>query len=408
LSQMIQYLLQVAPTLDDLRSHLYRVVETLNKRAEYTLVANAIIDHLKDLYHAAPQTQPMGSAGMAVLQVAGQLSQDSDSIRVKKLVFCACRNHWQNDPEVLESVPTSTLVQELYAIAPTVTHLKMVLDGIVKTLNRQAVYMVIAQRILQAFEPLYQQDADSTQVVIPEETTGILGDQGESTGIVIPDDPPHSPPVRATQSLPLPPPYRPVAPRLRPPSQPISPPSNASSRNGTGGHAKPAIDLSNLALELFDVRLEVMKFTSPLRAKILIFSSMYQSLDWKAGDYTVLRTCDLGSLLRELLQGCPTIAELEAQLTQTAQQLQDTQLYLQAASAITRAARSLYNRYPQGLSALKQIPTNQADITRVNESEADSTGLLQVSPSLDPTVYPQQPTIPELEPEGITLDDFGG
>ncbi|MCZ0904505.1 hypothetical protein ON021_31870, partial [Microcoleus sp. HI-ES] len=73
--------------------------------------------------------------------------------------------------------------------------------------------------------------------------------------------------------------------------------------------------------KLFDVRQKILQQTNPLRAKILIFSTLYHEFTFSDRDWLLLKTQELDTLLRQLFNVCGSLAELESQLYRTASNL---------------------------------------------------------------------------------------
>lgn len=279
---LLQTIQQIAPTFDRLQAHLAMLVKTLNKPAEYTLVANVIANCCRLLY-TAPPVSP--EKRQRYDQIAAQLQADPDAMRIKKLLVCACHNVWENDRTRLDRVSFGELVEELHSLATTIEQLQAVLDSIVKTLNRQGHYRIVAQSIAQMFAPLYRDDLEATAVL---------------------PDPPIAPPadsprpiVKSASSLPLP---------------------------------------ARVDALLFDLRLEILKYANPLRVKLLLFSALHEPID--LSQISLLKTDDLDHLLRSIVRIHPTPAALELHLNDTAQQLKGD--YGQTARAIARSLQGLY------------------------------------------------------------------
>ncbi len=329
LSCLVQELCQPHASLEHIKTRLYHLVKTLSKPAEYTLIANALIYHLEPLYLensenlADPATQVVhGWPDYAT--VAHQLEQDVDVLRVRKLIYAACRQTWENDPAVLSQTPLAELVQELYRLTSTPQTLDAILNGIVCTLNRQVEYRQIAQRIAIACSSLYPSHAESTQ------------------SLLSPAAPTPSPPAASvpTGSLPLP------SPTHSPVSAAISPPAPSN---------------------LFDLRLEIMKYANPLRAKVLLFSVLHGSMEYTSPMWDMLKAEGLDELLSQLFHQYPIFAELQTKLPSTAQRLPERDTYSHVSDVILRAIKPCY---PNGRAiAVQPIPTLEAEFTQADRRE---------------------------------------
>lgn len=89
------------------------------------------------------------------LNAALQLEENSNLLRIKKLLLYACRNVWENDSAKINAADTRALLQELLRLAPTRDRLQPVLDSVVRTLSKPAEYSLIASIIADEINPVY-------------------------------------------------------------------------------------------------------------------------------------------------------------------------------------------------------------------------------------------------------------
>jgi hypothetical protein len=92
-------------------------------------------------------------------------------------------------------------------------------------------------------------------------------------------------------------------------------------------------------LNFFELRLEIMQYTNPLRAKVLLFSVLYQSWDKSNQDWAMLRSYTLDDLLKELIQSTKNITDIETKLFSAARVLADFEANMQTASTIVEAIK---------------------------------------------------------------------
>jgi len=92
----------------------------------------------------------------------------------------------------------------------------------------------------------------------------------------------------------------------------------------------------------FAVRLAVMKYCNPLRAKILLLCIMEEQTTFSQGSWLKLRSRNLDELLVEVFQKFSSLEQLEYQLFKTAEGLQEPDENAQAAEAIVKAMRPFY------------------------------------------------------------------
>ncbi|MBD2524659.1 hypothetical protein [Nostoc sp. FACHB-133] len=231
--------------------------------------------------------------------VTKHLEQHENSKRIKKLIYSACKNIWENDEETLDRFKLQELIQELFRLNPTTNNLNYSLSEVVKTLNKQAEYAIIANVIFHQMQKLY---------IAPEEATGILLNQlrpEESTGILL------------------------NQPRKE---EPISLNSIDKSPNSQ----------IKYQYNQFDLRQNIMKYTNPLRAKIVLFSALDKKFTFNEEDWLKLKTQKLDDLLLRLFNICPTLRELESKLNSAVISLGKPDENIQAASAIIQSMRALY------------------------------------------------------------------
>jgi hypothetical protein len=361
LRELVRELIAIAPTLDQLKQRLDLVVKTINKPAEYTLIANAVVNHLKKLYTDAPQLFESNLDHAACLEVVQSFKQDQDYLRIKKVLYCACRHTWENNLSKLTQVNIFNLVQELFQLAPQQADLDAILQRIVSTLNRQDEYQAIAEKISQAFHHLYQTPHDEAQ-----EQTHIINHAVDRLGasypaVAAPNQPTSAlKPTHSTNNTALTPPPQP---NNQPSSHPI--PQYNDLRSFTPFAAPvtsvdPVLDAEGLPdsgppanvvrrsldpSKLFDLRIEIMKFTNPLRAKILMLTTLHPSTPVHVQVHQMYQTLNryqLDELLQELFQSYKALPELAVDLKQAAQQLPETDQYLQSAETVVRALRPIY------------------------------------------------------------------
>ncbi len=327
LAPLVQEMLRLAPTWQELETELNRIVKTLNKAAEYALVANSILQYIKPLY-LEPETQLIRSPHFTFhhhyLEISGRLDCDQQYLRVKKLLVAACGYPWENDPYRLNAIATTDLVQTLHQLAPDLERLSVLLSGIVQTLNRQVEYQAIAATIIQAFSSLY----DSTEVA-------------------------PAPPELETS-------IRPVK-----PVKPVKPVEAVEERLpvlNSPATAPPPLSAS----ELFDLRFELMKYTNPWRTKRLAVAVIHADIN--EPDQTIntaLKLYELDDLLQELFTTYPHYEQLIEQLKLAAAPMKQRDEYTQTISAIARAFKPYYFSSRQSTHLINERPIEVEKVTEI-------------------------------------------
>lgn len=344
LAYLIGALTHRYPTLLALKSHLDRIVGGLNRRASYEAVVTAILNQLEPLYRYTIEATRLKAhvphqeitalraaqdctglmtddAQWRYPAIATVLEQTPDALRLRKLLYCICHNAWENDAIILQSYPLANLVQQVHEIAPTRRDLKYQLGRIVKRLNRRVDYTRLANLIIEQFHSLYEVEQYATQLSAPSGGDAI--DTGSTTVTCIEPPVPRSDMTALQTSL------------ATPPLVEAAPPLEMT---------QAARDRSNL----FELRQEIMRYTNPLRAKILLYSCLHGPFSFHDQEWSALRGKTLDHLLQEAFDYCPTLVDLESKLTILSHCLDNSEDNMQVAGAITQAMKAYYPETPPG------------------------------------------------------------
>jgi adenylate cyclase len=370
---LVQDLRAKYPTRQILEAHLTAVVNTLSKVTEYTLVANAALSYLEPLY-PANESLAIAASSQDYHQVAAQLEQDANASRIKKLLFAACTQTWENDPQVLSQHPLVELVQRLHRLTATPQTLDAILTSIVRTLNRQTEYTRVAQTIIYAFAPLYGDLLEVTQANLSAPTLSPT-DETRIHGSV-------TPPYNAVRSIAM------------------EPPAAVSPAPPVGGYPSTSAAQTPLKLDdatvWVDLRLTLMKFSNPLRAKLLLYAVLYDPLPPGLQAWTHLKGYDLDTLLKQLWQRYDSLGALSTDLGKAADLLSDLEsvgdrpasqhanLYQPVASALLRAFQPFYS---------SAVGTAAGSVTAQNLDEKGDRPACPAPPSDDPTGIIRNPEL---------------
>ncbi|MGF1495979.1 MAG: hypothetical protein ACFB8W_04025 [Elainellaceae cyanobacterium] len=369
LHDLLEALLHRAPTLERLQAHLYQLTECLSKPAEYTLIANLIVERLRPLYEDGIESvTPVSHHSPVCEAIAHNLTQHPQSLRIKKLLVLVCRSVWERDAQRLDSIPWESLVRELHQRAQTPDQLQAALNSAVRTLNKRTEYGAIACTILQVCEPLYLD-------TVPAEVDICPNGAAPTVEAEVPAD------AESTDGVPSLPPASPSS-----PSQLV---------------VKPLEDL-----DWFELRLEIMKYTNPLLAKQLLLAVLYPSTakeqrnqspaNWLVTGWRTLQEHDLGELLRRLLLPGHSLAELEAVLETAVRQLNAPSHYSQVAATLLWIIRPIMvpaRSHPSGNRADRR-PEERAEHHLQTCQIAASTTLLERSATTP------QPDLPQVDSAG--------
>ncbi|MBW4514163.1 MAG: hypothetical protein KME11_02930 [Timaviella obliquedivisa GSE-PSE-MK23-08B] len=315
LLNLLQDLRAIAPTVEQLQSRLDFAVHSLSKAAEYTLVSNVIISRVGRLYPNMG-TQPGLASETMYRAIAQRLEQNVRSDRIKKLLFLACKGNWVTDPAQLAQVNLADLVRDLHGLTPSLITLQAVLESLVNTLSKRAEYALASNEISTAFQPLYPEAMTEIRTTLPE---------------------------RGATSL----------------------PAVAETQETSQSVPSQAADLSNL----FDLRLEIMRYTNPYRAKIVLFSLLHQPFSHSAEQESMVKIQTLDDLLRAMLETYK-LSEVQVQLLAVARNMEDAEDCVQAAHVILRAVKPFYAHLPSSWATVVKAAKVLEDATAFIGSQA--------------------------------------
>ncbi len=298
MAALIAEIHQASPDLEQFRLTLDSFVKTLSKSAEYVLVANTLIQHLQPLYlspasaHpenlqspklAAYDRQASSAAAPPYAETGVALEQEQNLLRIKKLMFYLCERRWENNAAALNNLNTESLVRQLHQMAPAAAQLEAALEAVVKSLSKPAEYQAIAHTILRRMASLY---------------------------------PGYQPPKVELDS------------------------TNMAVSETADGPAPASHETSRFSL--FDARLDIMRNTNPLSAKILLFTALKNEFHFTEQDWLALKLTDLDGLLREALNCCQSYTDMEELLYRAARTLPTPDEYVHTATRLIKSLRFFY------------------------------------------------------------------
>lgn len=265
---------------------------------------------------------------LLISEVAQELGQHGNAARIKKLIFATWKNRWENDLGTIDRFPLTNILQELVNSNPTPEELRVAFFNIVNTLNKKEEYVVIAEIILAKMDSLYPCQEPKTEMVYRV--------------------------VTPSQSLPIyPNPVSAASPVVAPATDTSSPLDTITNVKVSGGdspeidaipNSSPSLNLSSSGYDPFAVRLAVMKYSNPLRAKILLLCVLEEQSSFSQSSWVKLRARNLDELLIDVFQKFSSLEQLESQLHTTANGLQEPDENAQAAEAIVKAMKPFYQK----------------------------------------------------------------
>ena len=358
--ELLQDLYQQYPTIEALKENLVKAVKTIasQKQRQYLIVAKLVFNIVSKLYKqltvpaiaepvisslSVSQVEPVPSpilysveklvinAGSAQLiapinntpqevvppaeiepaqqpkkeadiydWVADEINADYQQVRLKKLLFYTCQDIWESDIEQLNSINWAGLLRELVSFMPTLPQLMALLQESVQRVSKPAEYLPIGNLLLSKLQHLYPDGFDAIAPSPPNQQLldhRLLNNQG----------------------------------------------NKSSSRSAIPEKSKTPFD-PKIASDLFDLRLELMRFTNSMRAKILLFSVLYYPFNPDRDNWQDLRSHGLDELLRQLFYVYPSFAEADNAIWQMSRSLNEPSAYEQSANYILQAIKTLYDQ----------------------------------------------------------------
>jgi hypothetical protein len=323
-----------------------------------------------------------------ITAIARQLELDSQSARIKKLLLYATAGYWESNPDNLNSIGIVPMLAQLCQLYPTLQQLRFYLHTIAANLTKPIEYQQLADVILLQCASLYPEiDGDEDEPTAffsshsvpqkPSIDTALCKQQQEISQrlelrlererivkllICLTRDHWESDAQKIAQTsirelldeiwrtfpnldeverslfsivqrLSKAVEYSVVATAM---VREITPLYQQSSQSDTQipATALPLVQ----SIDGFDLRLELMKFTNPLRVKILLFSLLHQPFDQSEQAWSALKRYSLDMLLKALLERYPP-TEVGAKLQAVAAQLPMQEEYEQTIDVLLRSLK---------------------------------------------------------------------
>jgi len=228
------------------------------------------------------------------------LEQEANLTRIKKLMLCLCQGTWENNADLLADWNLRDLIIEVCEATGTLDNLKFSLDGIVSNINKPQQYALVAKLLISTLGKFYEDGSTQSGLSnFPQppdlaNTLVIVSDFTNETDFDLPTPPESLGPITREK--------------------------------------------------IFDLRLKVVQHTSPLRAKILIFSALDRLFEFNRDeDWLNLKKIQLDELLQQIYELCPSVEALESHLYETAKNLPEADENYQSAGVIVQYMTPLYS-----------------------------------------------------------------
>jgi hypothetical protein len=285
---LIAELQQSYPNLNDVKQKLYGVVNQLNKREKYFPIATQLINKLSQLYGEVTEESKANfnpldpkensvdvslDQNSTIADILKTFEEDQNSQRIHKMLFALSKQRWENNLETLSNYPVEQLIQNIYQTYSSLERISLNLLKIVKGLNKQGIYSQVAKTIITELAKLYpDQQVDQLTSLVNVSKSNLSQSKNSPNSVVPP----------------------------------------AKLETETRKH--------NFEYNPYQVRQRIMKYTNPLRAKMLLFYTLHSNeiTSQQEIDNLLLKTYELDQMIMQLVQNFRTIQELQDHLETSA------------------------------------------------------------------------------------------
>ncbi len=328
-------------------------------------------------------------------QVVKYLDRHQDAIRIKKMLYCLCTSRWEKDTDYLDSINFQYLIEQIVRENNTLERFRVLLQNLIKTVNKPKQYIEIAKVIYLAIGQLYPEfhqehigratpaaaRPPATPVPVPaptpipsnpeptnSATQGVASafqrayapepTQLPSQGVPSALERAYAPvPTQAFTSQVVPSAleraYAPAATQQFETQVPASedvdesayetyydPEFSAEGQFESG--ASVPVEWTMPEYDPFGLRQNVMSYTNPLRAKIILLVMLRPDFSFSSNSASTMRDYQLDDLLVEVLKTYQTISQLEESMTYAVEQLVELEEYGKAANGLLQSLAPLY------------------------------------------------------------------
>jgi hypothetical protein len=303
-------------------------------------------------------------------QVVHYLDNHKEAVRIKKMLYCLCTNRWEKDVDYLNSIASQNLVEQIINDYNTLDQLKFLLQRLVKTVNKPQQYIEIAKTIYLAIGQLYPEFHQEHRSKSKSPSPAPSASQPEPSAVPSAIYRAYAPEPTYADVREVP---EAVARAYAPVESPAydsyapSPQYNqygeeiAPANGGNNGEYEyetyydaeapmdmPFEDIPVPEYDSFVLRQNVMGYTNPLRAKILLLLMLYPHFNFNAQSMNSLREYNLDDLLFEVMKSYPTIEYLEEAINMAVEQLIEVEEYGKTATGLLQSLIPLYVAREQG------------------------------------------------------------
>ena len=305
-------------------------------------------------------------------QVVKYLDRHQDAFRIKKMLYCLCTRRWEKDNDYLDLINFQYLIEQIVRENSTLAQFRVLLQDLIKTVNKPKQYIAVAKIIYLAIGQLYPEfrqehagkgtPAPAIPTPHPEPTNSArdvasafqrayapeptqLTDRGVPAAIERADTPA---PTQAFSSQVVPSASeRAYTPAATPQAAPV-PVSDELGEFAYESYYEPLSDSGQSSdgtvpeYDPFVLRQNVMSCTNPLRAKIILLVMLRPDFNFSSQSAATMREYQLDDLLLEVLKAYPTMPQLEESMTGAVEQLVELEEYGKAANGLLQSLAPLY------------------------------------------------------------------
>ncbi len=338
------------PDLTLLRSHLHISVNTLSKPAEYSQIADTILETIFSVrggedpttmfLGVVPPTNPQVNPHATLYTtISAQLGLLPNQIRLKKLAFCAAKSIWEGDVAKLGAMSWVDLIKMMHQRHATRQDLKKGLQQVVSRLSKPIEYSLLAEALIDHLQALYHVGIVETPPIAAElnltpsftpnlnnseaESLANFDEVGRDTYVSRPHD--------------------------------VIPPSSWG--DDTGSRIVEAIDSA-----VFDLHFDIVKLANPLRLKHLLLILVNSIEPENAIEGITLRQQTTMPLLATAFRLHRKPEILAIKLREIARKLPDSDEYETTIDAIMRAFKVRSASVSEVGTASKRMPSDGSGV----------------------------------------------
>jgi adenylate cyclase len=348
----LRQILQQFSDFAHLRSHIHASVNTLSKPAEYSEVADIILEAIAQAHGGSvddPTTTflrvlpdlSIAPEKQVYPTIATQISALPNQLRLKKLAFCVAYSVWEGDATKLDALSWVDLARALHQRYERPSDLTQAFQQVVNRLSKPIEYSLLSENLLAVLSGLYQvASAETVANFIPDPLKGGLFNE-VITHEVISEDPIHVSSITQgplTEQLPTAP---------------------WSEGNSVGNGIIESIDSV-----IFDLHYDILKQANPLRLKHLLLMLIHNLDPDEAIDGLNLRQQSTMPLLAVTFRLHRKPEILAIKLREIARKLLDSEEYEGTIESILRAFKQRSVTLSQdGISSPhRRVASNEASI----------------------------------------------